>query len=102
MSRFNRFMESHFAGCRLLANTTDNCRGRQVRVYALPGEFAVVGVCDGVDAWLAPVVADPFSVNVSRLLDRLRAGEDIKVEAPRVRVRVEIKPQAKERVRVRC
>jgi len=105
VSKYNRFLESQFSGCRLLAHAVDNCRNRQVRVYALPGEFSIVGVSDGVDAWLAPVIADPFSVNVGRLLDRLRAGEDIKVEplpSKRPRILVQVPTQPKERVRVRC
>lgn len=66
---FKHHINSHFSGCVCLAQTRDECRDRTVHVYALPGEFDLVGVSDGTDAWVAPVVADPFSVNVKRLLE---------------------------------
>lgn len=97
--RFNKFMQSHFAGCRLLAHARDTCRNRQVKVYALPGEFDVVGVSDGVDAWMAPVVADPFTVNVGRLLQQIREGKDPAVAGtqagtsrPRMRISLDDAP----------
>lgn len=84
MNRFNQYMMSHFRDCRLLASAYDHCRHRAVRLYHIPGEFAFVGVTDGTDAWVAPVVADPFSVHVGRLLAAIQAGAPM----PRVRVRV--------------
>lgn len=74
MSRFNAYMNSGFAGCRLLAYTRDECRHRDVRLYQVPGYEDVVGVADGTDSWIAPVSANIMSVNVRRLLDDLQAG----------------------------
>lgn len=84
MSRWNQHMTSHFSSCRLLATSHDHCRQRNVRIYMLPGEFTVVGVSDGTDAWIAPVAADPFSVHVGRILQGIQEGKE--VERPRVRV----------------
>lgn len=105
MSRFNRFMENHFAGCRLIAKAYDHCRSRDVSLFAIPGEFQVVGVSDGTDCWMAPVIADPFSVRVQSLLDMLREGKPLPAIG-KARQRVLIAPEApsqparKERVRV--
>ena len=105
MSRFNRFMEAHFAGCRLLAKARDNCRNRDVSIYQVPGEFETVGVSDGTDCWMAPVAADPFSVSVKRILDDLREGKSpapvISTKRTRVRVDAPQDEQPKERTRVR-
>lgn len=57
MNRFNHFMQTQFAGCVVLAVGRDECRGRDVRVVALPGEFQLVGLCDGTDAWIAGINA---------------------------------------------
>ncbi len=98
MNRWNHHFENHFGSCVLL----DNCRDRAVKLYALPGEFDLVGVTDGTDAWVAPVIADPFSVKVARLLGDLRAGRPLNIAdaTKRPRVRVEITPQPAKRVRV--
>jgi len=66
---FKHHINNHFNGCVCLANTRDEGRNRPVQLFALPGEFNYVGVSDGTDAWIAPVIADPFSVNIKRLLD---------------------------------
>lgn len=76
MAKFNRYMESHFAGCRQLAKTRDVFRERDVQVFMIPGDFEMVGVTDGTDAWVAPVIADPFRVNVARILRDIRDGKD--------------------------
>jgi hypothetical protein len=69
VSRYNNHMNTGWQSCVLLTKAFDPHRGREVELRAIPGEFALVGVWDGVDAWVAPVVNDPFSVNISRLLD---------------------------------
>lgn len=102
-------INSHFSTCRLLAEAYDPYRKRQVKLYALPGEFSYVGVTDTTDAWVAPASASIFSVDVVRLLNRIRAGEDPRPVMARLRVRVSVpepqeQPQttatARSRVRV--
>lgn len=69
MSRYNNHMNTGWQSCVLLTRAFDPHRNRQVELRAIPGEFELVGVWDGVDAWVAPVVNDPFSVNIRRILD---------------------------------
>lgn len=76
MARFNEYFKNHWDGCRLLAEARDNHRNRDVRIFMVPGEFDIVGVSDGTDAWVAPVAIDPFSVSVKRILEDIRAGKD--------------------------
>ena len=73
----------------LLANARDEHRNRDVRLYLMPGEFDTVGVTDGTDAWVAPVIADPFSVNIIQIMKDVRDGKIIKPnEVPRKRHRI--------------
>lgn len=102
---FKDYINRHFDGCRLLAHARDEHRNRDVRVFALPGHFDVVGVTDGTDAWVAPVICDPFSVKVSQLLADLRAGVDVPVAGKplghRQRVRIQPDPPApRPRIRI--
>lgn len=85
---YKHHINQHFSSCRHLANAHDPYRNRDVKLYALPGEFSHVGVTDGVDAWIAPAAPSLFSVDVLALLNRLRLGEDIRVATsiPCVRV----------------
>lgn len=76
---FKSYLNSHFSGCRLLAETYDTHRSRNVKVFMLPGEFQVVGVSDGVDAWVAPTIINPFSCDVVGLLKRIASGETVEV-----------------------
>lgn len=99
-------INSHFSTCRLLAEAYDPYRKREVKLYALPGEFSYVGVSDSTDAWVAPASASIFSVDVVRLLDKIRAGEDPRPVVARLRVRVPVteaqeQPQTTARSRVR-
>lgn len=81
MNRFNVYLNTHFqgSGCRLIARARDTCRSRDVRLYAVPGHFNVVGVSDGIDAWIAPVSAGPFfktaTGDVAKIMQALQAGE---------------------------
>lgn len=79
--RFNSYLNGHFKSCRLLATARDTHRERDVRVYQIPGEFEIVGVCDGVDAWIAPVTAGVYfrtaEGDLVETMRRLRAGEPI-------------------------
>lgn len=82
MANYKTYINSHFSACRLIAYARDNCRDRDVRLYLLPGHDDVVGVSDGVDAWIAPAVADIMSVNVRRLVDDIRAGRPVPKPEP--------------------
>lgn len=64
MSRFNNYFMNDFASCKLIAYARDPHRGRNVRLYLMPGHIDVVGVTDGIDKWIAPVIANPFSVDI--------------------------------------
>ena len=77
MNRFNAYINNDFSGCRLLAYAYDHCRLREVRIYMVPGFMEEVGVTDGTDRWIAPVVADPFSVNIKRIMTDLQAGKHV-------------------------
>jgi hypothetical protein len=82
MSDFKRHMNSGYAGCRLLAYARDNHRNRDVKIFQIPHEWEAVGVSDGVDSWIAPVIADPFSVNIKRLMADLQAGKPLPTPVP--------------------
>lgn len=75
MGKFTRYFENGFSGCTPLAKTYDNCRKREVTVFLIPGEVEVVGCFDQTDAWIAPVSADPFTVNIQRLVQDFYAGK---------------------------
>lgn len=80
MSRFNSYMNAHFRGCQVLAHAYDKCRQRDVSIHRIPGEWECVGVTDGTDAWIAPVIrgAQYFhSVDTWQILEDLRNGKTI-------------------------
>lgn len=77
MADWKRYMGNHFGSCRVIAYAFDNCRGRDVSIFAVPGEFDDVGVSDGTDCWIAPAAASLFSVNVQRLMQDLQAGKPL-------------------------
>lgn len=76
MARYNHHFANHFGGCRLLKSGHDPHRNRPVKIYAIPGEFDVVGISDGTDAWIAPV-ATGFLEDVRKMLVRIQQGEDV-------------------------
>lgn len=92
MSRYNRYFENHFSGCVFLAAAFDPYRDRKVELRAIPGQFDIVGVTDGTDCWIAPVIANPFSVNVAKLMQNLREGKLTSASKPRHQL-VEAKPR---------
>lgn len=94
MSKYNHYFQSHFAGCLLLANAFDPHRNRQVELRMLPGEFEIVGVSDGTDAWIAPVSGDPFSVSVKRILENIRNGKMPAQQRQRARVLIDVAEDA--------
>lgn len=69
MNRYNGYMGNHFRDLPLLVEGHDPHRDRKVLVKVIPGDFSIVGVTDGVDAWIAPL-----SVAPSALFDRVRAA----------------------------
>lgn len=79
MSKFNTYFNNDFSGCRLLAKAYDHCRDRNVNIYLVPGFDDCVGVSDGTDKWIAPVIADPFSVNVAQIIADIRDGKNPKL-----------------------
>jgi hypothetical protein len=77
MSSFKHWMSVKFEGCRHIASTHDPYRKRDVKVFAMPGDFELVGISDGTDSWIAPVSANPFvsqGIDVKKLLSQLREG----------------------------
>lgn len=78
MSKFNYHFNNHFANCPVIAKAYDPHRKRDVTLHHVPGNFELVGVTDGTDCWCAPVIANPFSVNVIDIFKQIRSGVDIK------------------------
>lgn len=76
MSRFNHYFQNQFAGCVVLAIGRDESRDRDIRVVALPGEFTMVGLADGVDAWVAGVnsMGSPLIAQAAARLKLLANG----------------------------
>lgn len=72
--KYNRLFESHFQGCLRLAGYQDPHRKREVGVFMIPGDHSMVGISDGVDAWVAPVNTTVAGINLSELLEAVRAG----------------------------
>lgn len=95
---FKYHINNHFSGCRLLAKTWDVYRMREVSVFMLPGTFDHVGVCDSTDAWVAPVAADPFKVNVRELLGKIQSGENpaVVITSPTGRNLTDHRPELQE------
>lgn len=93
MTRFNFFMNTHFSSCRLIARARDLCRNRNVTIHQIPGYWDVVGISDGIDSWVAPVIsAGPFfrtaTGDVEHIMKCLQAGDPLPPvpDAPRRRV----------------
>ena len=98
MNRWNSQINSHFSGCPVIATAYDPYRERQVTLHALPGQFDIVGITDGTDAWIAPSNIHPFSVNIPKLLETFKKGEHLH---PRVKVIVGVSPQPTTTTRTR-
>ncbi len=96
ISNFKYHMTNRFAGCVHIATTHDPYRNRVVQIFAMPGDFELVGIYDGVDRWVAPVSAEPFvnfGVKVKALLESLRAGTFQRpVESTAARRRITLDP----------
>lgn len=92
MSDYKFHINNRFSSCRHIANARDPHRGRDVKLFHLPGNFEYVGVFDGTDAMICPVIGDPYSAGVARLLQDIRDGKPIEVKQL-ARARNRIEPQ---------
>lgn len=77
---FKNYINTGFVSCRLIAETYDNIRKRQVRLYMIPGHPEDVGVTDGVDAWVCPISCNPFRVDVVKLFAAIHAGQTVGIQ----------------------
>lgn len=80
--KYNSYLNSHFSGCRTLGHGHDPHRNREVQFKMLPGEFEVIGITDGVDAWICPLNS-PFVAHIKKALDHFRATGELNVKQPR-------------------
>ena len=96
MANFKHYFDSRFAGCLLLAKAFDHHRNRDVNIYRIPGHEDCVGVSDGVDRWVAPVVAELFSVDIQKVLRCLQ--DDPKFKLPVVAAGIEKNVRQRRRV----
>lgn len=72
--KYNHLFESHFQGCLHIAGYQDPHRNRDVRIYMIPGDHSMVGICDGVDTWVAPANTTVAGVNLQAVLEAVRNG----------------------------
>jgi len=83
---WKHYINNGFSGCRLIAYAHDNCRHRDVQIFAIPGHYDDVGIKDGVDAWIAPVITGHFfhnpRANIAQIMLDLRAGRPIAAPVP--------------------
>lgn len=90
--RYNHHFQNHFGSCRLIVEGHDPHRNRPIQVRLIPGEFEVVGLTDGVDAWIAPVSTAPSDLfdKVRRIIEDVKAGKQVGVTTHAVRERRKI------------
>lgn len=98
-NRYNQHMNNHFSGCRLLAKAYDPYRFRNVELRLIPGEFDVIGITDGVDAWVSPTCIDPFSVGLPKLIEEFRLTGKVSNIDTTVRTRHVIPPDVIARIK---
>lgn len=92
--KYNRYFANHFRDCRLLHTGYDPHRQRQVEIRLIPGEWDVVGITDGIDSWVAPVVvASPMFDKARQAMADIRAGKDPKPTEGRRRVLIDDGPE---------
>jgi hypothetical protein len=72
--KYNHLFESRFQGCLHLAGYHDPNRKRDVKVFMVPGDHSVVGIWDGVDAWVAPSNTTVAGTDLVALLESVRNG----------------------------
>lgn len=105
--RFNKLMETRFAGCPVIGNQDDPGRKRTISFFYLWSYPEHLGAFDGVDAWIISAASRP---DLKRIADDIRDGKVKPEEFPnhppaRGRIRVATVPPAsnettKERRRV--
>lgn len=109
MPDYKHYMNNGMRGCRLIAYKHDPHRNRDVRAFAVPGQFDVVLLTDGVDSWVCPAMkGHPYFDDYWQLLNKIANGEPIPPPTPivhRARVRAAAEPQpdpepARKRVRI--
>lgn len=103
MTRFNHHFANHFGGCQLLFTGQDPHRGREVQVRLIPGEWDVVGLTDGTDAWVAPVnaIGSPLLARAKMIMDEIRAGKPPRTAATRRKLLLDDDPQPEPSARPR-
>lgn len=72
--KYNHLFNTKFAGCLHLAGYHDPHRNRDAKIYMIPGDHAHVGICDGVDTWIAPVNTSIAGVDLAAVLESVRSG----------------------------
>lgn len=87
MSRFNILMQNAFHGCMAIGLGYDAHRGRHINLYAIPGDFEHVGVYDGVDAWIATAIMNPFGLDAAKRLAEIQQGAVFEIEQGQTRMR---------------
>lgn len=73
MNAYKHHFANHFKSCRLLGKGHDPHRNREVEFRAIPGNFDLVGITDGVDAWICPA-SSPFILKIKQALEQIRGG----------------------------
>lgn len=92
MPDYKHYMNNGMRGCRLIAYKHDPHRNRDVRAFAVPGQFDAVILTDGVDSWVCPAMkGHPYFGDYWDLLQKIANGEPIPTPTPPVR-RARIRP----------
>ena len=78
MPRFNRDLNFHFKGRRLILETHDPHRDRPLRVFDVEEE-GVVGISDGTDAWITPTTMSLCGHDLLKCLKEPILNQPIKV-----------------------
>lgn len=97
--KWNNLINTGFAGCRALLSGRDEHRGRDVKIFAIAGDFENVGFSDGVDHWVVPINAHSELVSrAAAILRKIRAGEDPPAEVQRRKVVIDDDPPIRRRL----
>lgn len=76
MRAYKEHLNNKFEFCRRIGEAEDLHRHRHVTLFYIPGDYEYVGVFDTVDAWIAPVSANPFSLNIARIMEDIKNGKE--------------------------
>lgn len=72
---WNRYLNSNFSSCRLIATDFNPFTQSELRYYALPGEFANIGATDGYHSHIVPLNAQSPSIQrLKGLIDEIQQG----------------------------